>query len=413
MYIFLIYNIIYNSNISVILSNKQMRNMSIIEIVGIFIIIIVVAVLIWWNLFRSAPPHMVTGGVNNGFNGGAELAAKITAILGGGNSDVVEKLYTLTAPTLSSVGEIKNIEQYLGMILDVPSVEISEYTRGRDEVPLAHKKYYELLIIAADSTMPRDECELMAILDLRYCWFLSGDKGKLLTKSRPSKPLYNELINKIITEEMDKLNITDSALKNKLSSRFTKLGAKYKCFTIDISTLSAKQLAKKLTQSPETTVGLDTVTIRCCIRNFLLCHKNLSTISTPLPSSYSSVADKLNAVDLIDMYPREPYLVKSFVERIKREIDLIEYNTNYWKNILPLGSNALRVSLRQIALRDEELPRWERKNNMQHDAEGPLIQFTSPQIVMQEEVPYAPEKVNIAPTGLAVESKMMYGEGEL
>jgi len=371
------------------------------ELFGLFIIIVIVALLIWWNLFRGKQEKVVTGGGGVQFE---NITNDIAQILGGADgTDIADRTYTLLAPTLILVGETRNIEQYLLNMLDITNVEISQHTKNKYNVPEDHKKFYELLIVAAEATMPRDEYELISILDLRYCWFLSGDKGKVLLKARPAKAEYNQLIAKIIEEEMNSASMYESALKEKLIKRFTKIGQKYKCFTIDISNISAKN--KKLSRSE--IVGLDQNTLRYVVRNLLKCegeNRNLASL-TKSPTALT-IAEKLSAIDLLDFYPREPYLVKSFIERIKREINLIEYNTNYWKDIIPLGKDVLRSSLRELVLRDAIRDAAQKnRNDLILDEEGPAWQPKAVTVVPNDEVPYAPEKVSVPVGAIAEESK--------
>lgn len=321
---------------------------------------------------------------------------RTNSAVGGYSSDgpsavtIADQTYEKISQTLKDVGSGKHIEKYLAEVLDVKSVELSEYVQGRHTVE--HKNVLEMLIMAAEQTEATSPEELILLLDLRYCWFLPGDKGKLLQSKKLDKS-NSELVLIDLVDEYSR-NSSRTLLMNekeKLVKKFKSILGLYKRFAGDISKTSADSLKRK------SEIVVDKVGLSGLVK--IIVDRATGTGSIQSSSSYTarastitSIADKLNAVDLIEMYPREPYLVKSFIERIKKQIEVIEYNTDNWRNIAPFGTQALRATLHDLALRDiirnkinEERPRWERPTQA------------------VKEVPY---RVTNVPTGaVALESK--------
>lgn len=264
---------------------------------------------------------------------------------GGSSIDVAEQTYNRILPTINSVGTSKHIVKYLSEILDIKSLDVSDYVTHKHLIE--HKELLELLIIATDRTTSQTPEELIVLTDLRYQWFLPADKGKVLYDKKKfttdQKPVIRVIIDDYSKQSTRNLLTHE---KESLVTKLTPLSNNYRKF-------QNLQSGKKLASLKKEPVVLDSVAFSGIVKLIIdkITLPTTAPMLLPKPSNLTSmnIREKLDNIDLIALYPREPYLVKAFIARIKKEIRIIESHTEGWQSITPFGRDTARVTLHDIA----------------------------------------------------------------
>lgn len=255
--------------------------------------------------------------------------------------DIATAVYEKIKPHIQEVGTPKHIVRYLSNVLDVNHIELSDFVRNRHDVE--HKDVLELLIIASERTKAASVEELILIMDLRYCWFLSAEAGTILMFNRSSEPITPTDIT--LVQSVIDVNATKSA-HIVLESERTRILDKLK----PIMHLYRKFVGK-VTTGPKLRkqeLTIDAVGISGIVAALI----DLSVKASP--ATPKTISEKLSDVDLIAMYPREPYVVKAFIDRIKKEIDIL--SGNYYRTVVPLSKNLLRDEVLNVL---QDIPRWD------------------------------------------------------
>lgn len=263
------------------------------------------------------------------------------------NINAVRETYDYCSNIIADVGTDQHILKYLKRIVgsnDVPT----------GDSPVANKQLYSYLQALCERVKATSSSDLMLIGDLRYCWFLPKTAGSILMFDRAGESLSSDelsLLQRYVDNAVTKslLTISEEQRRNIVDKVKQSVGL-YRRYADNVN----KATGTKLKKMPLTIDWSVTALI----------NRYIELLNRPQVASvvYKSIAEKLNDVDLLEMYPREPYLVRAFVDRIKQEIAVLDYNTNNWTNIVPLG----KETLRNRALRDEilnkiltvDVPRW-------------------------------------------------------
>lgn len=265
------------------------------------------------------------------------------------SDDVLKSVYDMCVTNIDAVGTPTHIVKYLERISGLASKEliIGDETRRKYK----YANVYALLQSLCERVKPTSAEELILLIDLRYCWFLSKAQGSSLVFDKSTDPLSNDeivLVQSWIDEYAKNtlLGLTEGQ-KLRLLEQLKPSLHLYRKFVGPVPKTPA-QLAKCKTTIDSSIRGLIAKSIMI-----------LQRPPTPVLNE-KSIAQRLVDVDLIAMYPREPYLVKAFVDRIKKEIKLLEDNTLQWRNMGPLSQQILRDELLARVL--EERPRWDQPN---------------------------------------------------
>lgn len=195
-------------------------------------------------------------------------------------SDIARSVFARIEPTIAETGD-KHINKYLCGVLGVDN-----------------KSTKDLLLIAAERTHANSANELIMLLDLRYQWFLSAADGIELSKQHLDKNTAELLIVSLVNSAIGSKQVSPQRYIDK----FVAIAQRYKKFV---------NLGKK-----KSGVTLDVLAIEGVIG------VTVDAASTaPL-----STREKLDAINLIELYPREPYLVREFINKIQRQVGVLTYN---------------------------------------------------------------------------------------
>lgn len=300
----------------------------------ILILVLCVAMLLSkCGLVKSGP---TLGGNTPRYTGGFDTF-DYSPYTGGAPTDVAEGVYNSIKEHLDNVGTAKHIEGHLADLLDVKKVEISAAVQTMHSVKESHKKLMELLIIAAERTGADSPQELILLFDISYQWFLPTDKRKALLAAKFPKNNENyKLIEEVVRKTAE--NMVSSERDN-IVKKVMPVSVLYKKFNGDIS----KKTANTLKRSSD--VSIDTVGVSGIVKLLADSSGKSGYVTSSAPQS---IRDKLDSIDLIKMYTREPYLVKSFIERIKRDVKTIEYNTDPLQYSLAPLTSLLALTQREI-----------------------------------------------------------------
>ncbi len=262
------------------------------------------------------------------------------------NIVAVREVYDYCSNIIADVGTDQHILKYLKRIVGSSEVNTDE--------PVANKQLFAYLQALCERVKATSGHDLMLIGDLRYCWFLPKTAGSILMFDRVGEPLSADelsLLQRYVDNAVTKslLTIADDVRRN-IVDKVKQSAGLYRRYADNVS----KATVGKLKKMPLTIDWSVTALI----------NRYIELLNRPAQTSivYKSIAEKLNDVDLLEMYPREPYLVRAFVDRIKQEIAVLDYNTNRWTNIVPLSKETLRNQILRDQILNkilvEEVPRW-------------------------------------------------------
>ena len=213
--------------------------------------------------------------------------------------------YEHILPYTVEVGSSSHIEQYLTGLLGKQTV--SDWVRSQG---VQKPALLELLITGAVRTQAQTVHELTTLLDLRYLWFIPSNKHAVMLNSHKyDLGLRSELRAKIRKDastlnetEIDKL--TDKLLV--VAKSYYKLKSNY-----------VKKPVSAINKAKDEAFELDYIGIETPIKYLIGCVK--FTQDAP-----KSIDEKLREIDLMRMYPKDPYAVRLFIDRIRRDIKNIE-----------------------------------------------------------------------------------------
>lgn len=282
----------------------------------------------------------------------------------GSPSRVAMDTYEHILPYTVEVGSSSHIEQYLTGLLGKQTV--SDWVRSQG---VQKPALLELLITGAVRTQAQTVHELTTLLDLRYLWFIPSNKHAVMLNSHKyDLGLRSELRAKIRKDastlnetEIDKL--TDKLLV--VAKSYYKLKSNY-----------VKKPVSAINKAKDDAFELDYIGIETPIKYLIGCVK--FTQDAP-----KSIDEKLREIDLMRMYPKDPYAVRLFIDRIRRDIKNIEglpsnqrfgvnsllSNIERENNILNWGNHIKQAERDQLNLRRNQLNLQRERENLQRERE--------------------------------------------
>jgi len=288
----------------------------------------------WLSDLRSGKGEVDGGG---GYNGGGYNG-------GGAPTRVAMDTYEMILPYTIEVGSSAHIENYLSGLLGKPT--ISDWVRSQG---VQKPKLLELLMTGAIRTQADTANELCALLDIRYLWFVPSNKRALLLDSHKyDLGLRSELKMKIRKFAKGGGKI-DHDHVNKLTDKLLIVARSY----YKLKSNYVKKSLSVIRKAKDKAFELDEIGIIAPIKYLVGC---VGACPTTTPKS---IDDKLREIDLMVMYPKDPYAVRLFIERIQRDITNIRELPSVREGIIPL--------LKDLS-HERELMKWETQAKRDADA---------------------------------------------
>jgi hypothetical protein len=262
----------------------------------IIVLVVAVAVATWWMWNR----RFVKGGAQ-------------PSIFGAGSS-VVDDTMAYVNGLVAAVGTDKHLIDYLCRVLEFQTDNLRW-----------------LIERAAATTKPATADDLIVYLDLRYYNAISADHQAILAKKRIAETSATAYTTLLLDTLPTGLSYDE---KQTMIARLSPVAAKYTRFGIPVATSTTSKLRRQ-------TASYDTAAFTALVKVALAAAKPKVVIQqTPC---------KLDTIDLIEMYPLEPYRVREFISRIKKQIAIVEAASLPG---LPLTVTNLREAVRDQAFAD-------------------------------------------------------------
>lgn len=262
----------------------------------IIVLVVALAVAFWW--VRSK--HLVKGGAQS-------------SIFGAG-SNITDDVMSYVDVLVASVGTDKYLIDYLCRVLEFQTDNLRW-----------------LIERAAATTKPATADDLIVYLDLRYYNAISADHQAILAKKRIAETGATAYTTLLLDTLSTGLTYDE---KQTMIARLSPVAAKYTKFSIPVATATTSKLRRQ-------TATYDTAAFTALVKVALAAAKPKIVVQqTPC---------KLDTIDLIEMYPLEPYRVREFINRIKKQIAIVEAASLPG---LPLTVTNLREAVRDQAFAD-------------------------------------------------------------
>lgn len=325
----------------------------------LLVILAIILALVALRAFARRPQDITLGGYESPLNFDDVSYACYRSL----KEYIAELTFDGAGKLIDPVG---NIERYLSALYDVKSVSVPEDIKNDSSIE--YKKLYALVDKVVRENKFADKNDFIYNSGICYARFVPKEVAEKVRESYKHEIFDKSDVKYMLENAISPLSLYGDEMDHWMSRLkvLSRLYHKYKQSALKKATKGAKTVSALVKALPagEASFELDSGAFQALIYQFA---KEIKLRQDLVKVRQGNMAQSLASIDLLTAWRQDPYLVRRFINRIKREIQEIEARRDFYSVIDPL-SRSLYDDLIEEERKERELRRA-RERQIQRDLE--------------------------------------------